>query len=407
MLFIKLLSIILFVVLTIVELFPMPIQNLSLYLFILWIISSLISFPKLLKHSFSQQRYLFLFFFLAFYFVTTSLGKNLYQGLIFTLYMMRVISPIVMYDIIKTCSSKIKKIFATTLLLIFVIYAIWMYQLIDIYGGELGLKNSVLGVGVDGEDRVGSAFGYVYSLPILILSLILYLRIILRQTRQNAVNHGWKKFTFYLVITLYLLVLVVKSLFMTAIVLTILSICLGLFYKSSRHWIMKSLTVLLSLIIVFLSQYQFIATNISRLGSESTDQRVEEIYYFLTGQGSKAQDLSMRSDLSGVSIRTFFGHPIFGANHLVGFDRFKNDIIGNHAEWFDMLALYGIFALLLFSYLYKSLKYQYYDTGNYLPAYIYILIGFLNPMFYFIINLTVFVIAPLLNPYSSENIQAV
>lgn len=374
----------------------MGIPNLALYVFFCWIMISLLAFPNIIKESFSQKRYLFFIVFLLFYFLSTSIGKDLFQGVVYTLYMMRVVSPILMYDIIRTCDCKTKRVFVLLLITIFILYAVWMFSLIMQYGVEFGLKNSIYGT--DSDERVGSAFGYIYSLPILVATMILFIRCYLQRKVSKKSRFKWVVIFISLSVVALFTFLVISSLFMTATILLLLGVSLALFYHNGKHWIVKIVGVIVLLSIIFVSQYETILNTVSLLGSSSTDQRVEEVFFLMTGRGNEAQDFSSRGELSNVSINTFLSYPVFGANHLAGFNRYDNELIGNHAEWFDMLALYGVFAFLLFSLIYHSLKKQYIDKGSNLPAYMYILTGFLNPIFCFTVNLVVFVIAPLISP---------
>ena len=399
--FSKVFSFILFILMVIVELFPMAVKihNVTLYLFVAWIISSYLAFPTVIKQAIATKRYLCLFAFLLFCFLSSSIGKGFFQGFIFTLFMMRVVSPVLMYDIVRTCNLKTQRVIVFFLLVLFLVYAFWMFQLINKFGAELGIKGSVMSA--DSEEHVSTAFGFVYSLPILVVMLLLMVRSILKQVKETGV--GWIKVAVGLLLIVYFSVLVFKSLFMTAIVLIITGVCLGLFYKNTgKGWIIKSMVAFLVLIIVFITQYDKLSSNVSRLGSNSTDQRIEELYMLFTGNSGQAADMGARQNLTMISIETFLKHPILGANYFIGNNRYNNEVIGNHSEWFDMLALYGIFVFFLYYVIYKTLKTQYRDTGVLLPSLIYFLTGFLNPMFYFVVNLTIFVIVPLLNSYNPQ-----
>lgn len=395
------LHLILYILLVIAELFPLGIQNISLYLFVLWILLSWIAFPTVFHSILTHRRYVCLFLFFVFCFLSTLIGKDFFQGFAYTMYIMRVVSPILMYDLLRTCSKKQQRFFVLTLMAVFVLYAVWMYRLIDIYGAELGLKNSVLGN--DSEERVSSVFGYIYSLPILMATLLLCLRSLYKQMKSGTMSLGWIRIAAIAFVISYLTVLVFKSLFIIATIITIVGLCFALFYTRGKRWWITSFSTLVLLSSVYVSQYEYIARSVSNVGSQTTDQRVEEIFQTLTGRGRQAEDMSSRQDLTMVSINTFFQYPIIGANHLIGSNRYNNTVIGNHSEWFDLLALYGVFALLLYYVLYKSFKVQYKDTGNYLPAVLYVITGFLNPMFNMTVNLTVFVLAPLLSPILGNN----
>ncbi len=285
-----------------------------------------------------------------------------------------------MYDILRSSGSKVRTTMLFALLAIWIYYAYWMYQIIDFYGAELGLKGSTSDRGDEGF--VATAFGCVYSLPILIIALILGTRLTINLSGPCINKFNIIKIFVGLFLIAFFELLVLKSLYMTAIVLSIMGIGISVFYTKGQGWFIKSILSILLILFIFLWQYGTILNNVKQVGNQGTKERVEELYLTITGEGHRASDMSSRQGLSIVSFETFLRYPLFGANHVAGKDSYNNKLIGNHSEWLDMLALYGIFAFLLFYVVYQSLKFQYRDTGIFIPSIFYIVTGFFNPMFF-------------------------
>ncbi|MEO7048017.1 MAG: hypothetical protein ABI091_22145, partial [Ferruginibacter sp.] len=103
-------------------------------------------------------------------------------------------------------------------------------------------------------------------------------------------------------------------------------------------------------------------------------------------------------------------HPIFGIGYEYGFSTPKMMAagLGNHSEWLDSLATYGIFIIFLMIYLFKSKKVYRQNQGYKLALILFIITGFVNPIHLFNIYFVVFFFVPLLDNYFFDwkNIEA-
>lgn len=129
-------------------------------------------------------------------------------------------------------------------------------------------------------------------------------------------------------------------------------------------------------------------------------EKMSEIYYTISGQKSEAGDYEARSNRALLSLDTFTKHPITGV--IIDSKGFEDQYtlgVGNHSEWVDCLALYGISGILLLLFLFLSLKEIGRDLDFQLFFIPYIVIGFLNPILYFPQNATTFLFIPTLIRY--------
>ena len=103
--------------------------------------------------------------------------------------------------------------------------------------------------------------------------------------------------------------------------------------------------------------------------------------------------------LTNSSLQTWFENLFFGIAYKYDFDgvRMMNAGLGNHAEWFDLLAKYGLLSLFLFYYIFCPKK-VYSNNKNYSISLVLLLVlGFLNPNHIFNIYFVTFFFAPMLN----------
>lgn len=108
-------------------------------------------------------------------------------------------------------------------------------------------------------------------------------------------------------------------------------------------------------------------------------------------------DFGSRIDLSVSSILAFLQHPLFGIGPSVNFDYVELGKVGvgQHAEWLDNLAKYGLFSFLLIRYLYLYSKRNYNKNNVAIP--LFVVLGFFNPILFFTIFFTAFFFVPITN----------
>ena len=107
--------------------------------------------------------------------------------------------------------------------------------------------------------------------------------------------------------------------------------------------------------------------------------------------------MGSRSDMTWESLETFITDPLTGVMYkTTSFDDEVKYGVGRHAEWQDNLAKYGIWATFLFAFIYLSLKryYNFFRVRNW--QWVFLVLGFLNPVLFFWMTLITFCYVPLL-----------
>lgn len=339
------------------------------------------------------NKYLYLVVFLIFCYLSTFIGSNAYKGFTETLYVFRCFVPIIVYDVVRGVDLKAKKLIVFFCLIFILLYAFKANAILEMVGSENGLREIS---SQHDEDYVSTAFAYIYSLPILICSLVIAIKLII-QDRIRFKYPSWILIALIILIIVYLSSLIIKSLFVTAMLFTVIGITIALLYKrgeKEKKWIFKSGVAVSFIIVLFIFNFNSIVDFASRNGNEGTVMRMYEIRMSLSGQSKSTVDLAERNDLREVSIQTFFNNPIVGVHHkMVG--TVNEAVVGNHSQWIDDLAKFGLFAILIFVFIYKSLVQQYKDTKIVIPIIVFVVLGFFNPIMYPIVSIVSFVICPL------------
>lgn len=113
--------------------------------------------------------------------------------------------------------------------------------------------------------------------------------------------------------------------------------------------------------------------------------RLNELYTFLMF-GDAGIDLNGRFDLINASVRTFKEHFIFGVSFLNYNTQATGIVVGDHSEWVDDLARYGIVGFTLFAAFvccgFKSLFVKFRATKELVISYVLLIVlyGFANPI---------------------------
>ena len=382
------------------EFFPIPINNARILFLVLWILSATFVDKWKVFVILSRKKYNYFYSFLLAYFVLSMIGSSLTYSFAQSLYIVRVCVPVFVYDILKKENIKTRNLIVVILIIFIIINTYTINKWIDIYEFTHGLKENIIRTSSD--EYVDTLFAFIYLLPVLVCALVLFIKYSIKEKK------GMLQIGILLAIVIYLQSFILKSLFMTAIVISLFGIIGAIFYKKGENmirWFLKSMGVVIVLVGLFLTSFDLILTYTNANTDDTFVQRVEELKQVATGNIAQTKDVSSRTDLLMVSINSFINHPLFGV-HYQKVGKVDETIVGNHSQWIDDLARYGLWAILLFVFLYKSLKEQYFKTKMILPIAIYITIGFFNPITYPIVHINVFVLVPLLlsNISSSKEI---
>lgn len=234
---------------------------------------------------------------------------------------------------------------------------------------------------------VGGGFGLPYSLS-------LFLPILLPIIKENGVK-SFKSLTLILFTVLGITVILMSQ-YMTALLFLLIGYFLVSITKYSK---VKRIMFLIVGFILFFNLYMFLPDIFDMLGFsdlEMLSRRLDEVTSLASGSMQDASDFSSRIELSLTSLKTFSENILFGIGHKYNyhFGRMLANGVGMHAEWFDWLAIYGLFSILLFSYLIKGVSKLHIKES--IATIMFLFLGFFNPVLSFQIIYIVYYLVPIL-----------
>ena len=110
--------------------------------------------------------------------------------------------------------------------------------------------------------------------------------------------------------------------------------------------------VLLSIFVIFtysmLPEFILFVNDIFFMDNYTIHMRLNEIYTLLR-YGDSGRDLKIRFDLMGYSFETFKNNMLFGINFSDYNTMSTGIVVGDHCEWIDDLARYGIVGFVFFA----------------------------------------------------------
>ena len=275
-------------------------------------------------------------------------ATNLATGFARLVAMMEMLSPIYMYDLYQVNKWNGKKYPFYVLIIVLLANMMVSFSMINVMG-DTGLRNTIQS---DSDNALKGAFSLIYSLSIIIPTIVY----VLKSRKKIGARSKSIVLVASVLFIVYSFILVFRSFFMTAVITTIVGALFALIYEK-RRWLLKGVSIILIAISLFLASFTPLVSYIDNLSYGASRQITPKLYelkYILTGETTKAGDLLSRGDLALSSLTTFLENPIIGVSYKA--KDFKDTIligVGNHSEWLDDLALYGLFSLLLFLFIYK------------------------------------------------------
>lgn len=360
----------------------------TLILFGVWLIVTILAYNGEMMPVLKQRRFAVLYMFLIFYFLSSAFSVGAISALNRVVAFMSVCSPILMYELLKRRKRSTRVWFVVILTGVLLFDVILSFQYQNLLGVTTMRDATIRG---DQYYIVYIAFNISYSLAMIIPACLEIIK------KRNKSFSGNKKYVIVLGFIMVLFsIFLVRAQFMTAIILALLGFVFVVFYKNKRVFrFLIGVGFAFALFLLFLPSIIDLLNNNRKYYDIS--YRLEEIQSLLSGNEQDATDIGARQNLSMLSLETFFRNPIFGVNHQLTSDRHViQQGVGNHAAWPDSLALYGIFALLLFYFLHDTLKRQKNDMGSKLTMVLFIVLGFLNPLLFFHQMFSAFLYIPLL-----------
>ena len=194
--------------------------------------------------------------------------------------------------------------------------------------------------------------------------------------------------------------LILYSLYMTALII----LFAGCFWAIARELPRAKKVIVITLAVSsFYAGYNLIQPMLEYVSGEETRvlvNRFEEIDSMLQGnEVSESEDFYSRIQLSISSINTFLENPIGGVGWMANYDSFKMEQIGvgQHAQWFDIFAIYGFFSIFIILLVRRANQDIYTNHKNNISNLLFMIVGFLNPILLFTIVFVAYFMAPLIN----------
>lgn len=345
---------------------------------------SLLVFGKNAKEALFNSGTQYLYYFLIFFLLTSSfdaLGAVAIFG--------RLSAPIFFALIVSIINKRpeLQRIQRNFVIVWFIILCYYEVQSLNfIANNPMGLRE-LISTNKDDSIVVGGGFSLPYALAILVPGLFLYCKQRTFPRTYRIIGMG---------LCVYFAVLVFSALYMTAIILMIVGVGLAFVYGYSRP---KQMLITSLIAAACISLYEFLPMLIEQFSPEGTNvlmKRFTEIDSILKGNDiSDSQDFFSRIKLSLKSIDTFLENPILGIGWKSSYDFFELEKagVGSHAQWFDIFATYGIFALLIILYLQKSASRI--VRKNNITIVLFVILGFLNPCLQFTVVFATYCLIPM------------
>lgn len=363
-------------------------------LFLLWVMSLILIDASLVRKIFGRSCFSYFYLFLIYYFVASIAQFSIVTCVNRVIVMFELIAPMVMYEIYSTYGMKPKRMLFYTITILAIVNIYLLRQNTSV---EVGLKQHA-----DEDGFINTAYHWVYCLSILEGLIWYILRIIWKE------NLKYKKYIIIglIVFAVSIFIVVVWSLYATAMILMIISICMSLLY-GRRKWIMKMIIIGASAVIMFNYFLPLVLNVLEKVDPESTmyAKRAIEIAEMSHGEVDYNNNSGgARLARTWISIETFFHNPIMGLTPITQDVIAEPPVIpgtkiGNHAEWVDDLGLFGIWAFCLFAFLWKYSKRLYKNSKIAFIYIAFIILGFLNKCFYIVHMTLLFLYAPIMYDY--------
>lgn len=241
------------------------------------------------------------------------------------------------------------------------------------------------------------AFDFIYGL-VIIIPLLFFFSI----KQENKLY----KVIIWCIVALFVLVVLMAN-YTTAFILLYVDFIfmLLMFFKIKNTFSLLAISLLFYVIAPFILM-TFLYMMIDYSGSISTQAKLEGLIDIISNKGS-LDDTTSRWMLFLKSVESFSESPIWGVGAYYG----SNKYVGQHAQFIDDLARYGLIGCIpLFSLLFvvfKKMKNKYkeihiYNSRVLVPIFVFISLGFMNPVYVPCILACIFIIVPVVDSFCHE-----
>lgn len=378
------------------------IQN-TLLMFYIWVFSALFFRPKTVSQILNQKHYYALFGFLIYLFVGLSFANGFFTTVKGVGAYIQIIIPIFMYEFYSIyLTKKGQKILILIILGIYIYFAIKTILYLNI--NPMAAREMV-SIGISDSVMIGGGFSLAYGfsilIPILVYLLINYSKFALKiyLSKLNA------RIILILIIALFLVV-IFKSMFAISFLIALFGSVYVLFQmnkaKKAKKFMLVIATVLIGFVIITVFQLSsFLNSYLGSINTVISRKLMIVLNLFDYSNIEDTGSMGVRFELFMQSINIWLKNFFFGIASENNFSktRMVTAGLGNHSEWLDLLAQYGLFSIFLMIYLFKSKKSYQNNQGFKMAFILFIILGFLNPINSFNIHFVVFFYVPLLDDY--------
>jgi len=352
--------------------------------------------------------------FLLYVFIINGYANGVFTAIKATGGNIQYLSPIFMYEFYSRYKNQ--KVNSLLLLIIIGMFVFFSIQAIHYLNLNPMIARDIISIGIDEVVMMGEGYAFAYGLAMIVPSILYYLLIIRSRHYKNIFLFKTKiNKHFYMLIMLSILLLfcyvIFKSMFATAILLALFGCILVIYitsYKIIKNRYIFSM-VILGLTIMFLvynqtlldlvynylenEGYGFIAGKLNNLINTATMTNVS----YEHGMGSRLL-------LYLSSLNVFFNNFIWGIGYKYNLDGalMMSAGLGNHSEWFDLLATYGIFGIFFILFIISARKTYPKKMGFKIAFLLFFIMGFVNPTQVFTIYFTSFFLVPLIDDHFAQ-----
>lgn len=366
-----------------------------LLLFASWMVLAILKSGRALMRSFSEKKVSLLLFYLTYAFLsglfvapTEFLSKQFFSGIL-------LFSPIIIFNFYNN-SNRLSKLKTVVIALVLVwivtsIRALLFYNQYDEAARELASDSSLYG-----DIAIGGGYGLAFGSAILVSFSILYYSYLIQKKRY--------RFIIWFAFLLLTIMVVFQTMSTTTFVAMVVGIIGSMMLYKTRTISDVTIRMFLLLVIgviLYLSMDSLLLMMSNFFSSQEgiMFSRLDSLTGMIAGDSSTGYYSSNRTQIPFDALKTFFKHPIFGVSYMHGNYYLNPRLygVGNHCEWSDALANFGIIGgipmLLIYinqcKSIFKNIGYS--SFGLLLCVFI---LGFFNPFRTFQSHLVLFFIIP-------------
>lgn len=364
------------------------IDNYGYVLLALYLVYSFCIFPNETIYAFSNKVMMPLYVFLIYYLVSSNFNIKNVMSLFGRLSPIPI--AIFQFKLLFNFPELIRIQKVTIFICMLMIMGFSIFGLFLLSVNPMAMR-ALVSTDVDNSIIVGGGFGLPYSLSLLLP--VLFPVVLSLIHRKQYLNMETIFMVSFIIIGL---LLIFRAQYMTAVLLFFV----GVFFMLISRFSKLDRIILFFIGVIACSYlYVYLPDIFGLMGVEDDSMlsaRFDEISSLTSGESHDAKDFLIRMDHIYSTLNIFLENKLFGVGPNFGynFEKMRDFGVGMHAEWFDILAIYGCSALLLYVFFIQTIKLRI-NKGN-VSVIIFIILGFLNPFLQFQIIYATFYLAPMI-----------